>query len=67
MIIDITGVLLVPGNCGKACPGNGKFINPYGSIVECCCDECDYAICYLPEHNAEDCKSCTDKYCPNAG
>ncbi len=33
MIIDITGIELIPGNHGKDCPGNGENGN------ECCCDE----------------------------
>ena len=53
MIIDITGTILVPGNWGNDCPGNGT--NP---AIECCCDECDYMPCcffdYFPNH------------CPNA-
>ena len=42
MIVDVTGVPLIPGNGGKDCPGNGK--NPE---YECCCDECDYMmVCF---------------------
>lgn len=38
MIVDITGVVLLPGNNGEDCPGNGLS-------GECCCDECDYMLC----------------------
>ena len=40
VIIDVTGIILMPGNQGKDCPGNGA--NP---AIECCCDECDYMLC----------------------
>ncbi len=40
MIVDITGVLLIPGKDGMDCPGNG--LHPG---IQCCCDECDYLIC----------------------
>ena len=40
MIIDISGTVLIPGNKGMDCPGNG--LNP---DVECCCNECDYMLC----------------------
>ncbi len=39
MIIDITGTILIPGNEGKDCPGNGFH------EAECCCNECDYMMC----------------------
>ena len=60
LIIDVTGVFLLPGNNGKDCPGNGKNPN-----IECCCDECDYMLCCLtdahPEYNI-----CTDISCPHS-
>ena len=62
MIRDITGTVLIPGNFGKDCPGNGS--NP---DVECCCDECDYMMCCLPTHNIAECSKCEDKDCPRAG
>ena len=40
VIIDVTGIILKPGNQGKDCLGNGA--NP---AIECCCDECDYMLC----------------------
>ena len=59
MIIDITGTILIPGNMGKDCPGNGLQEG-----VECCCDECDYMLCCLPEHDMAECLKCRDEYCP---
>ncbi len=44
MIIDITGVVLTPGNFGKDCFGNGEHIDEKGNLIECCCDECDYML-----------------------
>ncbi len=62
MIIDVTGTILTPGNCGKDCMGNGMH-----PPAECCCDECDYLLCCLESHRAEDCIDCTDRHCPHAG
>ena len=59
MIIDITGTILIPGNCGRDCPGNGEHEG-----IECCCDECDYMICCLPSQSPELCDSCSDTNCP---
>ena len=42
--IDITGIELIPGNGGKDCPGNGEHTDKNGHLIECCCDECDFAI-----------------------
>ena len=61
MIIDITGTMLIPGEQGKNCPGNGQI-----SSVECCCDECDYLQCCLPEHPMQECLNCNDPHCPHA-
>ena len=60
MIIDVTGTILIPGNFGNDCPGNGEHEG-----IECCCDECDYMLCCLEDHNMESCASCHDKYCPH--
>lgn len=57
MIIDITGSVLIPGNQGQDCPGNGK-------TAECCCDECDYMQCCLPTHDPRLCSTCSDPGCP---
>ena len=59
MIIDITGVVLTPGNLGKGCPGNGE-----NDSVECCCDECDYLMCCINEGDSQNCVNCTDIDCP---
>lgn len=59
MIIDVTGIKLIPGNFGKDCPGNGEN-------AECCCDECDYILCCLDTHIVEECTVCTDYRCPRA-
>ena len=44
MIIDVTGIELIPGNNGLDCPGNGEHKDKNGNYIECCCDECDYMI-----------------------
>lgn len=59
MIIDVTGIILTPGNCGKNCLGNGERIK-----YECCCDESDYAMCCREEHDMEECKGCSHERCP---
>ena len=61
MIIDITGIILTPGNLGRDCVGNGQHEH-----FECCCDECDYMLCCLDEHNPNDCLICEDLYCPHS-
>ena len=63
MIIDISGIELTPGNNGDDCKGNGKHFDENGCPIECCCDECDYLICCIPE-NISDCDKCTDNNCP---
>ena len=63
MIIDIMGTILIPGNQGKDCPGNGN-----DPAVECCCDECDYAVCCFSNQDAlQHCGLCKDLSCPKAG
>ena len=59
MIIDITGTVLIPGNLGRDCPGNGS-----NDDVECCCDECDYMLCCLPTHDRAECLACKEEDCP---
>lgn len=61
MIVDITGTILTPGNNGDFCKGNGTFPD-----AECCCDECDYAMCCLPTHDSKECLTCNDRDCPHA-
>ena len=57
MIIDVTGVVLTPGNGGRDCLGNGEHPG-----IECCCDECDYMLCCLAE-SEEDCLNCRNEGC----
>lgn len=61
MIIDITGVELIPGEQGRNCPGNGE--NPH---IACCCNECDYMICCLDNHKMQECLTCNDPDCPHS-
>jgi len=61
MIIDITGIKLMPGNGGKECPGSWKFAGD-----NCCCDGCDYMLCCLDTHDSKECVTCMDKYCPHS-
>lgn len=30
MILDVTGIELIPGNNGEDCPGNGNHIDSFG-------------------------------------
>ena len=66
MIVDVTGTILIPGNRGKDCPGNGERVDSAGNLI-LCCDECDYMLCCFWEYDAERCKQCADPECPNAG
>ena len=59
MIMDITGTILIPGNTGKDCPGNG--LDPE---VECCCNECDYMLCCYVWNYPKECAGCKDPDCP---
>ena len=61
LIIDVTGVTLIPGNQGKDCPGNGT--NP---AIECCCDECDYMLCCCAVDLGQ-CNLCKEYKCPRVG
>lgn len=53
LYIDISGVWLKkPGNPNK-CRGNGNHKNIIGRPLQCCCDECDYALeCIQKEKGA---------------
>ncbi len=62
MIIDITGTILIPGNLGKDCPGNGT-----DPKIECRCDECDYMQCCLDDADQGKCTKCKHRECPRAG
>lgn len=67
MIVDITGIELIPGNEGKDCPGNGEHKDKYGNFLQCCCDECSYMMCcYKPYSDLNNCKLCTDLECPRS-
>ena len=59
MIVDITGIILIPGNGGKDCPGNGE-------TGDCCCDECDYMMCCFDDEKPN-CRTCDDHSCPRVG
>ena len=59
MIIDVSGIVLFPGNGGKDCPGNEK-----NKGKECCCDECDYMVCCVGIWYLSKCKACGDRNCP---
>ena len=61
MITDVTGIILIPGNQGENCPGNGA--NP---AIECCCDECDYMLCCLEDDGSDRCIQCRDRECPHS-
>ena len=62
MIVDVSGVILTPGNEGKNCLGNGEHFDIKGNLIECCCDECDYLICCTKDMN---CEECDDMRCSN--
>ena len=49
MIIDVTGITLIPGNSGNECPGNWEFAG-----LNCCCDECDDMMCCLENHDPKE-------------
>ena len=64
MIIDITGIILTPGNHGLDCLGNGANTDAKGNKIECCCDECDYLLCCAEEGFPRICVICPDSDCP---
>ena len=61
MIVDVTGTILVPGNGGRNCPGNGE-----DDPMNCCCDECDYMMCCFEMEDDHLCLVCEDRYCPRS-
>ena len=61
MIVDVTGVVLVPGNGGRDCPGNGETYDAQGHLIECCCDEWDDLLCCVAQ---TECSRCRDGACP---
>ena len=64
MILDVTGIGLMPGDLGRDCLGNGKHLDKYGHFIECCCDECDYLQCCCTEAWQDTCRRCADNTCP---
>ena len=66
MIIDVTGVSLTPGNCGKDCLGNGEHLDQDGNFIDCCCNECEYMMCCVQTRKSEQCLECMDRDCPHA-
>ena len=60
MIVDVTGTILTLGNHAKDCLGNR--LHP---LFPCCCDECDYMLCCMENHNPLRCSTCKDNRCPN--
>ena len=64
MILDVTGVELIPGNEGRDCPGNGEHIDRNGELIECCCDECDYMLCCTDVMWDVYCAECSVQSCP---
>jgi len=59
VIVDVTGIQLIPGEQGRDCPGSGN-----DTALECCCDECDYLLCCMEEHDEAECLVCADIHCP---
>ena len=59
MIIDVTGVVLTPGNNGDDCLGNWEH-------EECCCDECAYMLCCVQNEGDYMCADCDDLRCPRS-
>ncbi len=65
MITDITGMVLTPGNNGLDCLGNGNHTRTDGSLIECCCDECNFLVCCTLNPNNILCQTCTNIQCHN--
>ena len=66
MIIDVTGIELIPGNNGLDCPGNGEHKDENGNYIECCCEACNYMICCFTSQSEKMCEECDDSECPRA-
>ena len=64
MIIDVTGIILTPGDNGDRCLGNGKHFDDDGKPLECCCDECGYFLCCCANYKNFMCAGCDDPDCP---
>ena len=59
MILDSTGIKLIPGNLGADCPGSWERAG-----MNCCCDECDYLLCCIEQNWQALCRDCIDGHCP---
>lgn len=59
MLMDATGIVLVPGNGGRDCPGNGEH-----NEIECCSDECDFLMCCTENPGDCLCLDCQNRNCP---
>lgn len=44
MIIDATEIELTPGGNGMKCLGNGAHLDENNKPIECCCNECSFAL-----------------------
>ncbi len=55
---DVEHIVLLPGNQGKDCPGNGSHFWENGEQIECCCDECNYWFCCNDDKCLERCGEC---------
>ena len=66
MIIDITGTILMPGNNGNDCPGNGEHYDKNGNLIGICCDECDFYVCCMSDFDMNNCKECRYTDCSHA-
>ena len=64
IIVDITGIVLTPGNNGNDCQGNGEHYDEAGNLIECCCDECSYLLCCNDENFELSCAQCHCYDCP---
>ncbi len=55
-----------PGNLGRDCPGNGTHYSWRKRKFLYLCDECDYMLCCLEDHDEKECINCEDEYCARA-
>ena len=53
--MNLNEIILTPGNCSKDCLGNGEHFESNNELIECCCEECDYANCDTCEFNDRGC------------
>ncbi len=66
VLIDVTGVVLLPGAFGRDCCGNGSHFASNGDAIECCCDECDYLKCCTDDDWQILCRECGNADCPSS-